>query len=281
VSDPVWRALNRNDRFRRALSLAIDRHEINQVVYYGLAREGANSVLPSSPLFRPEYQSAYTSYDPKTANALLDDIGLTKRDDDGFRLLPDGRPMTIIVDIAGQVPEESDVLELIRDSWAKIGVRLFTKPSVRDVFHDRIFSGQSIMSVWTGLEDGLPTADDSPAELAPVNQMGLHWPRWGQFAETAGASGERPDMPKAKELLALLIQWRVADNDKDRAATWSRMLQIHAEEVFTIGTVAAAPQPIVVSIRLHNVPRTAVYSFEPGAFLGIYHPDLFWLDPTS
>jgi peptide/nickel transport system substrate-binding protein len=280
VSDPVWRALNRDVRFRRALSLAIDRHEIKQVVYYGLAREGANTVLPSSPLYKPEYQSAYTRYDIKAANELLDAVGLTKRDSGGFRRLPDGRPLTIIIDSAGQVPEESDVFELIRDSWAKVGIRLFVKPSVKDVFHDRIFSGQSIMSAWSGLEDGLATPASSPRELAAVDQMGLEWPKWGQFFETAGASGERPDLPKAKALLALLAQWRLADNEKDRAAIWARMLAIHADQVFSIGTVSGAPQPIVVSNRVHNVPRHAIYSFEPGAFLGIYHPYLFWLDPA-
>ena len=76
------------------------------------------------------------------ANRLLDEIGLTKRDDEGFRLLPDGRPLTVIVDTSNQTSEESDVLELIRDDWAKIGVRLFTKPSVRDVFRNRIFDGE-------------------------------------------------------------------------------------------------------------------------------------------
>ena len=52
VNDAVWRELVRDVRFRRALSLAIDRHEINQVIYFGLAIEGQNTVLPQSPLYR-------------------------------------------------------------------------------------------------------------------------------------------------------------------------------------------------------------------------------------
>src|SRR5262249_40798530 len=189
--------------------------------------------------------------------------------------------MTIIIDVAGQVPEEADVFELIRDSWAKLGIRMFTKPSVLDVFHDRIFAGQSMMSAWTGLENGLATPDSLPDELAAVEQMDLEWPKWGQFHETDGKSGERPDMPKGKELLALLAEWRMADDSKDRAKIWGRMLAIHADQVFIIGTVYGAPQPVVVSNRLHNVPRHGIYSFEPGSFFGIYHPYLFWLDPPS
>src|SRR5439155_10240129 len=106
---------------------------------------GANSVLQESPLYQPQFARAYASFDTSAANKLLDEIGLVQRDTDGFRLLPDGRPLTIIVDTAGQVPEEGDVLELIRDSWRRIGVRLFTKPFVRDVFRNRVFAGDSIM----------------------------------------------------------------------------------------------------------------------------------------
>ncbi len=281
ASDPVWRKLIRDVRFRRALSLGIDRHEINQVIYYGLAREGANTVLPESPLYRIAFQKAYAQFDPAEANRLLDEVGLTRRDDDGFRLLPDGRPLTIIVDTANQIPEESDVLELIRDSWAEIGVRLFSKLFDQEVFRRRIFSGESIMSVWTGLDNGLPTADSSPAELAPVSQIDLEWPKWGQYYETRGASGEAPDMPQAKELLALLERWNASSGTEERAAIWEKMLSIYTDQVFTIGTVAAVPQPVVVSDRLHNVPEEAVWSFSPGAFFGIYRPDIFWLDPAS
>jgi peptide/nickel transport system substrate-binding protein len=278
AKDPVWRDLNRDVRYRRALSLAIDRHQINQVVFFGLAHEGANAPLPASPLFKPEYQSAFALHNTKEANRLLDEIGLTKRDEEGFRLLPDGRPLTVIVDTSNLTSEEPDVLELIRDDWSKIGVRLFTKPSVRDVFRNRVFDGDSIMSVWTGLENGLANPDSNPGELAPSQQQSLEWPRWGQYWETGGASGEAPDLPKAKELMDLLALWRSAGDTSTRQAIWERMLEVYTDQVFTIGTVADAPWPVVISNKMHNVPREAIWGFAPGAFFGVYRPDLFWLD---
>ena len=129
-------------RFRRALSLGINRHEINEVVFFGLGKESSNTVLQRSPLFRPEFRAAWTKFDVKAANALLDAIGLTQRDDAGLRLLPDGRPMEIIVETAGESTEETDVLELISDSWRKLGIALFSRPSQRDVFRRRVFSRQ-------------------------------------------------------------------------------------------------------------------------------------------
>lgn len=278
TSDKVWRDLLRDVRFRRALSLGVDRHEINQVIYYGLGKEGANTVLPASPLYKPEYRKAWATYDPAEANKLLDEIGLTQRDSDGIRLLPDGRKLEIVVETAGQSPEEGDVLELISDTWRGIGVKLFQKASERDYMRNRIFSGATIMSVWTGLENGIPTAAFSPQELAPTSQQQLQWPKWGQYVETAGESGEPCDLPEAKQLSAMLQQWRETTNRDAQKEIWEKMLKLWSDEVYTIGTVAGAPLPVVVDRRLRNVPDAAIFSWDPGAHFGIYHPDTFWFD---
>jgi len=87
-------------------------------------------------------------------------------------------------------------------------------------------------------------------------------------------------MPEPKELVALLDQWNDATDDAARADAWHKMLSIYTDQVFTIGTVAAVPQPVVISNRLHNVPESAIWSFSPGNFFGIYRPDIFWLDPA-
>ncbi len=280
AADPGWREVLRDVRFRRALSLAIDRHLINQVVYFGLAREGCNTVLPESPLYRPEYASSWSAYDIDRANALLDAMGLTERDDRGTRLLPDGRPLNVIVDTAGESTEETDVLELVADGWRQIGVELFTKPSQREVFRNRVFSGEAYMSVWAGLENGNPTADMSPHELAPTQQHQLQWPKWGQHFETAERAGLPPDMPAARRLLELNEEWRLSTDTPRRAEIWHEMLKIHSEEVFSIGIVNGVLQPVVVNNQLRNVPEEAIYNWDPGAHFGVYKPDTFWFGET-
>jgi peptide/nickel transport system substrate-binding protein len=281
AADPVWRAVLRDVRFRRALSLAINRHEINQVVYFGLARESANTVLPESPLYREQYQTAWSQFDVERANALLDDMGLTKRTSDGIRLLPDGRPLNIIVDTAGESTEETDILELIHDSWLKAGIKLYSKPAQREVFRKRIFAGQTVMSVWAGLANGLPAPDMSPEELAPTAKYQLHWPKWGQYAETGGRAGEPPDMAPARELVRLNTAWRGATSGAERERIWRRILDIHAEQVFTIGIVNGTLQPVVINNRLRNVPAEGIYAWNPGAYFGIYKPDTFWFARKS
>jgi peptide/nickel transport system substrate-binding protein len=274
--DPVWRNLFRDARFRRALSLAINRHEINQVLYYGLAIEGNNIVHRRSPLFRPRYRSAWARFDLDEANALLDELGLTQRNARGIRLLPDGRPMNLVVETAGEDTEQTDVLSLVRDTWLAIGIKLFSKPMQREVFRNRIFAGESLVSIWGGLENAVPTADMSPRELAPTSQQQLQWPKWGQFFETKEEAGEAVDLPAAEELLRLNRAWASAPSSDARERIWHQMLAIHADQVFSIGIISAVPQPVVVSRELRNVPMKGIYNWEPGAHFGIYRPDTFW-----
>ncbi|HEX6959077.1 MAG TPA: ABC transporter substrate-binding protein [Ferrovibrio sp.] len=275
-NDPIWRQLNRDPRFRHALSLAIDRQAINESLFFGLAIESNNTVLPNSPLFKPEYQTQNATFDPATANRLLDQIGLTKRDDNGTRLLPDGRPLEIIVETAGEDTEQTDILELIGENWAKIGVKLFAKPSQRDIVRNRIFSGEAIMSVWTGLENGLAKADTIPNELAPTSQYQLQWPKWGQWHETHGQAGERIDMPAAQELYDLYQSWLGSADEAERARIWHRMLAIHADQTFTIGVISGVFQPIVANRKLMNIPKEGIFNWDPGAFIGLYRPETFW-----
>ncbi|MEO8303537.1 MAG: ABC transporter substrate-binding protein [Betaproteobacteria bacterium] len=281
VDDPEWRRLMRDVRFRRALSLAINRHEINEVVYFGLGRESSNTVLQRSPLYRPEFGNAWIKFDTNAANTLLDELGLKKRDAKGIRLLPDGRPMEVVIDTSGESTEETDVLELIRDGWAKVGIALFSRPSQREVFRKRIFSGKSMMSVWSGLSNGIATPEMSPLELAPTAQEQLQWPMWGQYYENNRKGGQAPDMPEALELVDLYDAWRISATDAEREKIWLRMLDIHAQQVFTIGVVTRALQPVVVTNSLRNVPVEGIYSWDPGAYFGFYHTDTFWFDPKG
>ncbi len=275
VNDPVWKPIVRDARFRRALSLAIDRTQINQVLYFGLAAESNDTVVPESPLYRKEYQTRWAKFDKKAADKLLDEIGL-KRGSDGVRKLPDGRPLEIIVETAGESTEQTDVLEMIRESWREVGIKLFSKPSQRDVLRNRVFSGEALMSVWTGLENGIAGPDVSPAELAPTSQQQLQWPKFGQYFETSGKAGEAPDVAEAVELLKLNGAWHQAASREERTKIWHQMLQIHSEQLFSIGVINGVAQPVVVRNPLRNVPEKGIYNWDPGAFFGIYRPETFW-----
>lgn len=275
-NNKVLRSIMQDVRFRRALSMAVNRYEINQVIYYGLAIEGNNTVLPGSPLYKPHYRSKWAQLDLKSANQLLDDMGLLKRDSRGIRLLPDGNPLNLIIETAGESTEQTDILELIHDSWLKIGIKIYSKPSQRNVFRNRIFSGETAISIWSGIENGLASANSSPAEFAPTTQQLLQWPKWGQHFETGGKAGQIPNDPFAMELLKLYRDWRAEPVFTKREDIWEKVLDIHTEQVYSIGLIAGVLQPVVVSNNLQNVPIKGIYNWNPGAHFGIYSPDTFW-----
>ena len=277
AKDDDWRKLNRDVRFRRALSLAIDRDELNQVGFIGLAKPSNNTILPRSVLFKPDYATKWANYDPKQANKLLDEVGLNKRNGNGIRLMPDGEPAIIVVEHTGEDTEISDVLTLIKDHWKKVGIQLLSKPQSTENFRVRVFSGEASMVAYAGVTTVVPTPDTSPKEFAPTMAGGLQWSRWGMFIETKGQQGEQCDMPSACRLMDYLREWENSADPAVRLNAWHEILAANADEVFSIGTVNGIRQPVVVGRNVRNVPENGYHAWDPGGYIGLYQPDTFWI----
>ena len=280
-NDEAWRAVLRDVNVRRALSLAIDREAINQALYFRMAKPGAMTVLPSSPFFSQENRDAWAAFDPEQANALLDAAGLDQRGRDGIRLLPDGRPMEVVIETAGERQEVENALQIITDNWRDVGVKLVMRPLDRDILRNRVFAGTSMASVWFGWDNGIPQVYTSPDYLAPRQQEFFSWPKWGQYFQTGGEVGEAPDLPEAQRLMELSHDWERATTDEERTAAWTEMLKIHADQVYAIGILAEAPQPVVVNKRLRNVPEQAIWAWDPGAHFGIHRPDEYYFSDEA
>lgn len=280
-ADPVYRALFRDARFRRALSLAIDRKLISEVIFFGDAREAANTILPLSPMYDPELATRWSTYNKRAARALLDEIGLRPKGPSGIRQLPDGRPLELIVETSGEDPQQVDILELIAETWREVGIKLFIKPSQRDTFRNRVYSGQAQIAAWTGIQAGLATPEMSPEELAPTTQEGLQWPQWGLYYESSGQLGTAPDMEIPARLVDMVRAWNLSTDLDEKRRIWREMLEINADQVFSIGVITSVPQPVVVRQGLRNVPENGVYHWDPGAYFGLYHPDSFWYEPED
>ncbi|WP_204112455.1 ABC transporter substrate-binding protein [Shimia biformata] len=275
-NDEGWRNTMRDVRFRRALSLAIDRKTINKALYFGLAKEGAMTVLPLSPFFKEKNRKAWSAYDPVAAGALLDEMGLTKRDREGTRMLPDGRPLWIVIETAGERQEVENALQIITDNWRDIGVKLIMRPLERDILRNRVYAGNAMAAVWFGWDHGLVQPHTPPVFAVPMQQEFFAWPKWGQYYQTHGTAGEPPDMPAAVRLMELGEAWKKAPTSTDRSRIWQEIVDIHADQVYAIGILAEAPQPVVVSHRLKNVPEKAIWAWSPGAHFGVHRMDEFF-----
>lgn len=281
VTDPVWRKLNRDVRFRRALSLAIDRRTLNNSLMFGLGVEGNNTVREGSALSSPELRKMWAAYDPAQASRLLDEIGLTERDGAGIRKLPDGRTLEIIVEVDGEAAMTVDALELITEFWREVGIKLFIKPQDRTILRNRVYSGLTVMTAAQGLDNAVPTPIMPPSELAPMRQDHYGWAKWGQYIETKGQNGEAIDMDGPRRLMELYQTWARTGDMAVKEATWRDMLRQYADQQWTIGTIAGAIQPVVLRNGLKNLPPKALYSWEPTSLLGVYRIDeMFWQEAT-
>ncbi|MGL4439806.1 MAG: ABC transporter substrate-binding protein, partial [Bosea sp. (in: a-proteobacteria)] len=168
-------------------------------------------------------------------------------------------------------------IELIIDNFRAVGIRLFSRASQRDLFRRRLLIGDTMLSMATGLDNGIAGPDTEPDALAPTSPAQYQWPAFGANVESRGKDGTAVDMPEVAELSALHAEWRHSTSSDERRVVWRKMLAIHAEQVFSIGLINSTLQPVVASRRLRNVPATGWFSFEPGAFFGVYMPDTFWL----
>ena len=277
ATDEVWRTLMRDVRFRRALSLAIDRDELNQVIFLGLAKPSNNTVMARSALFKPEYATRWANHDPALADKLLDEIGLTERDARGIRRLSDGRPATIVVEYSSEETADSDILELVADHWRNIGIEMRIKTQTRDNLRRRVLAGEAIMTAFEGVVTTAATVDTSPREFAPTMRGALNWSRWGLFVESNGKQGEPCDLEAACKLLDYLRAWESTTDAAVRRRAWHAILHANADQVFSIGTVNGIRQPIVVGLKLRNVPKEGYYAWDPGGYIGLYQPDTFWV----
>lgn len=277
TNDPEYRKLNRDRRWREALSLGIDRRLINNALLFGLGKAAGNTVLPGSQFYSEQNAKWFVAHEPVRANRLLDEIGLTARDSLGFRLLPDGRRLEVLVEVNGGDSDMLDALQLIGETWKDLGIKLIAKPQDRAILRQRSYVGQTVMVMSTGLDNAIPTQDMPPTELAPVQQDNYTWPKWGQYIETKGSAGEPCDMAEAEALLAAYKTWRHTDSEAVKAEAWRKMLANHAENLWSIGTVSGELQPLVVSDRLRNVPAKATFAWEPTSLIGVYRVDEFFM----
>lgn len=274
--DPEFRALNRDLRWRKALSLGIDRSLINNALLFGLGRASSNTVGPSSPLYRKDNAGRFIGYDPKEANRLLDELKLTARDSSGFRLLPDGRPLELLVEVNGSEGDMLDALQLIAETWSELGIKLLAKPQDRAILRQRSYTGKTVMVMSTGLDNALATPVMPPTELAPALQDTYCWPMWGQYIESKGKMGEKADLPAAVALLDAYERWRSTSDEAVMRQAWEEMLKNHSENLWIIGTVSGELQPVVRSNRLRNVPEKAEFAWEPTALFGVTRVDEYY-----
>ncbi len=262
--DEVLRKLIQEDKFRIALSYAINRQQVNEMVFLGAGKPRQATEASSSPVYKEEYGKAYAEYDPKKANALLDEIGLTKRDAEGYRLRPDGKTLFLLVETPGEDPATTAQVELLKRYWKDIGIKTELQNLERAIFRNRVYAGDVSIGTWLLDYVYYPY---NPIFTVPISQSTYWAPAYGQWYATGGKAGEEP----TGDLRKLQIIWdelkEVIDPPK-QIELFRQLYDLHAKHCWIIGIVGEVPQPIVVSKKLRNVPEKGLYSWTHGQYVG-------------
>ena len=264
-----WKHKLLNDkRFRQALSLAIDRKSIIESEYNNMVEASQVAPLPGSPFHVPEASGAFTEYDPKRANALLDAIDLPW--DGPYRTFPDGTEMSFFLDVASSYGgERTGPTHVMINNWRDIGVRVILRLRSRNQFGQERINLLHDLDVWSGHGFLRPLAGPEPFAGGPFAMAYSDWyKRGGLYLPD---DHPRVNVPRAKrppEGHPLLKNMRIfesalAEQDvRKQAAIFREAMKAGAEQCWSINISTPPPQLVVAKKDLHNVPPRAVYIWE-------------------
>ncbi|MDP5239356.1 ABC transporter substrate-binding protein [Uliginosibacterium sp. 31-16] len=253
------RPFMRQKDFRVALSLAMDRKEINDIVFLGQSEPWQIGPARANKYYNEKLAKQYTTQDLKTANELLDKLGLAKRDSEGYRQYPSGGRVSLGVIVSIASPYQIEALELMRKQWFKAGLELVIQSSERSLYYDRGNNNDYDLSV-DSLAGGYDPTQNPRGFLAvhaQESRQSLPWVRW---LDSGGKQGEEPpaSMKKRRELFD---QWKDAKTDAEADALFKQILVIAADELEVLGTVTPAKAVAIKSNRLGNVYEKMPWSW--------------------
>ena len=266
--DPVMRELIRNRDFRRALSQAYDRQTMNEVVYFELGTPSQAVTSPYSPWGRTteagkelmeQWRNLAIEYNPDQANELLDQVGLAERDSDGFRLLPNGERLSLVI-ITGSSPDSRavDVLEFVAEGWRAVGIETtINSMDWASGFWPKFTTGEYDVAgwdAWTGYY--IPTIPDT---LYPIGNAYWGTPLTARWFNTLGEEGIQPDEGDPMERMIEMYNNMLAATAEEERNEWVlEAVKVHVEEgPFFLGTVNDIPNLVVARPNLRNIPDFA------------------------
>lgn len=262
--DEGKRELFGNLKFRQAMSVAINRAEINEVAFFGLGTP--NQYVPFSPnpdFITEDMLQHYAQYDPAMSASLLDEIGMVDKDGDGMREMPNGEPLVLNLQFATQ-GISAKLVELVGQAWKDVGVNTTVKEVTTDEYRSAQSANQLDVTMYA---KGMPLAvilGNSELFTPPFeNYFGMRTAmRWSEYIDSNGAEGIEPPAWVAEmndDILA--FQSATAGSDESNALG-AKLVQTMVDNLLFIGTVKAAA-PVYHSNKLVNFPefKTASYSY--------------------
>jgi len=255
--DPVMKKIFNDVRFRQALSLAINRSEINELIFLGQGVLRQATINESASFFKKEWAESFAQFDLAQANKLFDAVGLDKKAADGTRLRPDGKPMTFQLEYLPQEGPKKEVCELVVKHWAQAGMTVAAAARERNFLLTRINAGQQDATGWhvdRQLERAAYAYGAVGSKLGPGgNSIITYCKAWLDWFASGGKSGVEPP-EDAKQLHAAFDAWQqTSTGTTEYTQAAIKVHDLIAQTPYVIGVVGEAPTPVIVRNNIENV----------------------------
>ena len=281
--DSTLRGHLRDIRLRRAMSLAIDRDEMNETLYYGVAVPRAATVVSAATYYDPAWgeEHPYARYDPAAAEALLDEMGLTP-DANGVRI-----DLGAMIFYTGYQATEG--FEMIAEYWGNVGIKIMINDLGTDAFfkttngNDWTLSARRLTNAAElGADRGLLQGSFVGPRTGPS-----YAPSWGQYlwaqlqiengTETlADYGGSLPGEKPTDEAIAIWEGLKQAFNAEyasdEYIAGWNAAFGGFAEQLYVIGTVGMTPDFAIANNSMGNVHGEHGDTNLRKGMRGVYYP---------
>lgn len=271
VQDETLRALYENADFRQAMSIAVDRELINELAFSGLGEARSASPISGSPYFDADLESHWTEYDPDAADALLDSVGLTERDSQGYRLRADGKRLQIVVETSNDA--YTNVLEIAADNYKDVGIELLTRLIDRTQWDDNRKNNNFQMQLIPF--DRLSIVPADPRIMMGSDFFANEYYTWYR---TGGESGMEPaaDHP----IRASWDAWdraTVAGSLEEADAAANEMIANFVNNGWVIGLVGEVATPLIKKSNFMNLQEGLVGDNITRG-IGIARTQQMWID---
>jgi peptide/nickel transport system substrate-binding protein len=245
-----------NREFRIALSHGFDREQINETFVLGLGQVGSAAPGDDTLFFPgPEYRTLHTSFDPKLANELLDKIGLTQKDAEGFRLRTDnGQRLRIELTTYVGFLAFTRMAEMIGQQWKAIGIQADVLEQERSLAGKRVQGNETQFFFET--QWGADHIYGCWPFFFPYDRGSALGPLYGIWFSSGGTQGKEPP-PRMR---AVMEQYRkgFVVPDEERTKLGKQAIATSLDELWIIPVVSNSPatQGVrVVKNTVGNVPE--------------------------
>ena len=272
-SDPVLGPIVKDLRFRQALSIGVDRNDINDSAFLGLGE--ITQALPPAvdPYALVDLRTSYTEFDADEANRLLDEMGLDQRDSEGFRLTADGTRLSFTMPVLGGQGVADRAYEILAEYWRELGLEVAVNFMPSQNWVAMVRAGEHAVAGY--LSATIQWVVD-PIWFVPTADTAYFAPLTGLYYATNGAQGVEPE-GLLLELQQTFDAMKAATDPEEQVRLGQEIVRINAENLFRVGYVQGF-QPVLADSAFRNIPHEFGLEDFRIYFPRYMQPEQWWLD---